>query len=168
MNEPNDDKIEQLLNQLCPVEPSKQLDQRMKRLFAKSSSGNRSYSIASYAPPLGIAALLVVAFGAGAYVLMMNSVSTPGSSVGSNNPPAVQSVEPSPSALASNQGPTAIHVAESELIDGGFTTTPTGNPVHVLRRESVQRSAWVDPQTKAVVQVEEPSEEVVLVSAETF
>ena len=195
MNEPNE-KIEQMLGRLELQQPSASLDQRMSDLFAQSGSGvagridggsildrdqdqwasykfklRLSWSLNAVA---GIAAVLAVAWMVGQN--MNTSPSTPSTVQSAHVVPPPTDRGPA-SAIARNSvnplvGPQLaeanMQVGESRIVDEGFTTTPAGDPVRVLRRESVQRSMWVDPDTQAHVQVEVPNEEVVLINSPTY
>ena len=187
MNEPSD-KIEQMLCRLELREPSQALDRRMADLFAqapamktdfqtetdsfkfRSTRSTRSAWISALA---GVAAVIAIAWFANQHMNLGNPgrITAQGNLV--NQAPdalsasSVQSFSNPQLAIAKVQAP-SIHVGESQIVDEGFTTTPSGDPVRVLRRQSVQRSMWVDPDTQAHVQVEVPNEEVVLIDSPTY
>lgn len=174
MNLDQNKAFEDKLRKLQPVKPGKEVYQKVDAALSSLESRDRMGKLISFAAwgGMGIAATILVVFG----VLLFNGrltspeISSEPVAMDTGDPPAEQI---SASAEEPNLDSDSFKpvLAENNLknrIDEGIVFLRNGLTARRYRYEFVDRVVWQNPNNGAVMEMEIPRDEVVLIPVQTF
>jgi hypothetical protein len=170
----HDKAFEERLRKIQPVRPSKEVYQKVDSALASVQSHRRMNKVLAFGAwgGMGVAATILIVFG---LLLFNGRIQTPepGSEpvVMDVGEPPVQASETAESEPNLEQDSFKPVLAENNLknrIDEGIVFLRNGLTARRYRYEFVDRVVWKNPTNGAVMEMEIPRDEVVLIPVQTF